>query len=229
MASPNAPTRAKGIVCVTLAQPDQRGSGAGPMRGLPRLMRILAALAWLIGPGAGGAADLEAGRRKAEVCVPCHGTDGNSTNPNIPSLAGQPPLYTYYQLLMFREGQRVDPQMSPMAVGLSDTDMQDMAAYFAAQPSAPPHSPRDPTKLEAGRRLVQTHHCDSCHVPGLLGQQHIPRVAGQHYEYLLKQLRAYKAQTRTDLDGNMTMAAQPLSAEDIEILAYYISHLGPMP
>jgi cytochrome c553 len=222
-------TRAKGVACVPLPRPGQHGSGSRRMRGLLRLMGLLAALAWLIGPATGGAADLEAGRGKTEACAPCHGADGNSTNPAVPSLAGQPPLYTYYQLLQFREGQRVDPQMSPFAVGLSDADMQDMAAYYSTQtPAAPPDS-GDPVRLEAGRKLVQTHHCDSCHVPGLVGQNHIPRLAGQHYEYLLKQLRAYKAQTRTDLDGSMTMAAQPLSAEDIEILAYYLSHLGPKP
>jgi cytochrome c553 len=229
MALPNARTRAKGLVCVPLPQSDQHSPGSGCPRGILRLVGILAALAWLTSPGAGGAADPEAGRRKAEVCASCHGPDGNSTNPAIPSLAGQPPLYTYYQLLQFREGQRVDPQMSPFAMGLSDADMQDMAAYYAGQTPVAPPSTDDPAKLEAGRRLVQTHHCDSCHVPGLVGQQHIPRLAGQHYEYLLKQLRAYKAQTRTDLDGSMTMAAQPLSADDIEILAYYISRVGPMP
>jgi cytochrome c553 len=229
MGPPSTDTRAMAVVCVQPPLPSQRPSGPRPMRGALRLLGILVALAWLIGSGMGGAADLEAGRRKAEVCASCHGPDGNSTNPAIPSLAGQPPLYTYYQLLQFREGQRVDPQMSPFAVGLSDPDMQDIAAYYAAQtPTAPP-STGDPAKLDAGQRLVQTHHCDSCHMPGLVGQQHIPRLAGQHYEYLLKQLRAYKTQTRTDLDGNMTMAAQPLSLEDIEILANYIAHIGPMP
>jgi cytochrome c553 len=222
-------TRAKGVAYVPLPQPGQCSSGTGSMRGLLRLMGLLAALAWLIGPATGGAADLEAGRGKIEVCVPCHGIEGNSTNPAMPSLAGQPPLYTYYQLLQFREGQRIDPQMSPVVVGLSDADMQDMAAYYAAQTPVAPRGTGDPARLEAGRKLVQTHHCDSCHVPGLVGQKHIARLAGQHYEYLRKQLRAYKAQTRTDLDGSMTMAAQPLSAEDIEILAYYLSHLGPMP
>jgi cytochrome c553 len=222
-------TRAKGVVRVPLPQPGQRSLATSPRRGLLRLMGLLAALAWLIGPASGGAADLDAGRGKSAVCVPCHGMDGNSTNPAVPSLAGQPPLYTYYQLLQFREGQRADPQMSPVVVGLSDADMQDMAAYYAAQTPVAPSGTGDPERLEAGRKLVQTHHCDSCHVPGLVGQNHIPRLAGQHYEYLLKQLHAYKAQTRTDLDGSMTMAAQPLSAENIDILAYYLSHLGPMP
>jgi cytochrome c553 len=197
------------------------------MRGGVRWIGICVALAWVFGPGAGGAADPEAGRRKVEVCVPCHGPDGNSTNPAIPSLAGQPSLYTYYQLLQYRQGQRVDPQMTPLATGLSDADMQDIAAYYAAQTPPPPRDAGDPAKMEAGRKLVQVHYCDACHAPGLVGQKHIPRLAGQHYDYLLMQLRAYKAQTRPDLDGSMTMAAQPLSQDDIETLAYYLSHLGP--
>jgi cytochrome c553 len=199
------------------------------MRGVLRLVGVCVALAYLLGPRAGSAADPEAGQRKAELCAPCHGPDGNSTNPAIPSLAGQPPLYTYYQLLQFREGQRVDSQMSPFALGLNDADMQDIAAYYAAQTPLAPRRTGDPAKMEAGRKLVQTHYCDSCHAPGLVGQKHIPRLAGQQYEYLVKQLRAYKAQTRPDMDGSMTMAAQPLSAEDIELLAYYIAHLGPTP
>jgi cytochrome c553 len=229
MAPQHTRTGAKGVARGPLPQLHQRRSGAGPMRRILRHMGILAVLAWQVDPWVGSAADLEAGQRKAEVCTACHGPDGNSTNPAIPSLAGQPPLYTYYQLLQFREGQRLDPQMSPVAMSLSDADMQDLAAYYAGQTPATPRGTGDPVKLEAGRRLVQTHHCDSCHAPGLVGQQHIPRLAGQHYEYLLKQLRAYKAQTRADLEGSMTMAAQPLSIEDIEMLAYYISHLGAEP
>ena len=199
------------------------------MSGVLRRIGILAALALLPNPWAGSAADLEAGRRKAEVCAACHGPNGNSTDPAIPSLAGQPSLYTYYQLLQFRERQREDPQMSPLAMGLSDADMQDIAAYYTAQTPALPRGTSDPAKMEAGRRLAQAHYCDSCHAPGLVGQKHIPRLAGQHYEYLAKQLRAFKTQTRTDLEGGMTMAAQPLSAEEIEILAYYGARLGPMP
>jgi cytochrome c553 len=229
MVTPNIDTRAREVVCVQPLQLSERRSGPGLIQGALRLMGILVALAWQISPRVGGAADLEAGQRKIEVCVPCHGRDGNSSNPAIPSLAGQPPLYTYYQLLQFREGQRVDPQMSPFAAGLSDADMQDGAAYYATQTPIAPSRTGDPVKLEAGQRLVQAYHCDSCHMPELVGQKHIPRLAGQHYEYLLKQLRAYKAQTRTDLDGSMTMAAQPLSPEDIEILAHYISQVGPMP
>jgi cytochrome c553 len=199
------------------------------MRKLLSLMGIIGALVTMGAPAAGSAAEVEAGRRKAEVCASCHGADGNSTNPAIPSLAGQPPLYTYYQLLMFKQRQREDPQMSPFAADLSEADMQDIAAYYAAQTPAAPGATGDPAKLEVGQRLVKAHYCDSCHAAGLVGQNHIPRLAGQHDEYLIKQLRAFKAQTRTDLDGSMTMAAQLLSAEDIELLAHYIAQMRPMP
>ena len=60
----------------------------------------------------------------------------------------------------------------------------------------------------------------------MLGQQHIPRLAGQQYEYLKTQLRGFKAQTRSDLDGNMTSAAQALTEKDIDVLVDYISGLG---
>jgi cytochrome c553 len=174
---------------------------------------------------AANAADAEAGRRKAEACVACHGPRGNSAMPSVPSLAGQPPTYTYYQLIMFKREKRRDPQMSPFAVNLSDEDMQDVAAYYAAQTPASP--PGASAAAAAGERLVKQHFCNSCHAPTLMGQKHIPRLAGQQQEYLLKQLRGFKAQTAADLDGSMTMSAQPLSEQDIELLADYLAHLRP--
>ena len=68
----------------------------------------------------------------------CHGRDGNSTLPAVPSLAGQPVFYTHWQLILFRDQRRKDPQMSPVAASLSDADMADLAAYYAAQPLAEP-------------------------------------------------------------------------------------------
>jgi cytochrome c553 len=229
VSTPLSHTDAMGVLRVGRAMKGKRSPHPGAMRKVLRLVLAIAALVSMAIPVAGRAAEVEAGRRKAEVCAPCHGADGNSTDPNIPSLAGQPRLFTYYQLLQFREGQRTDPQMSPVAAGLSDADMQELAAFYAAQTPVAPGQTTDPATVEAGQRLVQVHHCDSCHAPGLVGQNHIPRLAGQHYEYLVKQLRAYKAQTRTDLEGSMTMAAQPLSVEDIEILARYIAQLRPIP
>jgi cytochrome c553 len=171
------------------------------------------------------AADAEAGRKKAQVCVACHGPGGNSTNPAVPSLAAQPSQFIVTQLVMFREGNRKDPQMSPVAQSLTNADLNDLGVFFSAQTHAPPAQATDPGKTAFGRRLTEQHHCVACHGPALAGQQHIPRLAGQQREYLRTQLRGFKAGTRFDMDGNMTSAAQPLSDADIEILADYLSGL----
>ena len=174
--------------------------------------------------GAPGA-DIEAGRKKAEVCAACHGPSGNSSNPVIPSLAGQPAQFISMQLYQFREGNRKDAQMTPLAANLSNADMNDLAAFFAAQTPAAPSHKSDPANTAAGPKLTQQFNCVQCHGPRLLGQQHIPRIAGQQYDYLRTQLRAFKAKTRADFDGNMSAATEPLNDKDIEVLADYISGL----
>jgi len=175
------------------------------------------------------AADLEAGRQKAEPCRICHGADGNATIPGTPSLAGQPVFFTHWQLIKFRDGRRKDPQMSPFAVNLSDADMADLSAYYAAQRPQPRPAATDAAKAAAGRQLAERHHCVSCHRPGLTGHEQVPRLAGQDFAYLVKLLRGFKAQTAGDLDGTMTTAAQPLSEADIENLAHFMTALPPAP
>jgi len=190
---------------------------------------VLSALAVLSTPLPGWAADDAASQQQTAVCIPCHGANGNSTDPAVPSLAAQPRLYTYYQLLMFREGQRVNPQMAAVTANLSNTEMQEIAAYYAKQTPVVAADSLNPAQAEVGQNLVQTYYCDSCHLPGLVGQKQIPRLAGQHEVYLAAQMRAFKAQKRTDMDGTMTVAMQPLSEEDIALLARYIAHLNPSP
>jgi cytochrome c553 len=195
-----------------------------------KLLRFVFTTALLVAILAAGsvrafAADAEAGRRKAEPCAACHGPDGNATIPGTPSLAGQPTYFTHWQLIKFRDGRRKDAQMSPFAANLSDEDMADLAAFYAAQPPRSRASAIDPAKAAAGRELVARHHCSSCHMPNLEGQKQMARLAGQDLTYLLKLLRGFKAQTASDLDGTMTMAAQPLTSEEIESVAHYIAGL----
>ena len=159
------------------------------------------------------------------LCAACHGPQGNSTNPAVPSLAGQPKQFITTQLIMFRLDNRKDAQMSPIAAGLSDKDINDFGTYFAAQVPASPASPGDAATVAEGRRLAERYNCVQCHGPELKGQQHIPRLADQQAAYLATQLRGFKAQTRFDMDGVMTSAAQPLSEKDIETLATYLSGL----
>jgi cytochrome c553 len=185
-----------------------------------------AALPLMSWAGAAAGADIEAGRQKAQVCAECHGTAGNSTNPAMPSLAGQPAQFIAMELFLFREGNRKDPEMTPIAAKLSNADFNDLAAYFSAQRPAPPVHKADPANAAAAPKLAEQFHCVQCHGPGLLGQQHIPRLAGQQFEYLKTQLRGFKASTRADLDGNMTSAAQALTDHDIDVLVDYISGFG---
>jgi cytochrome c553 len=185
---------------------------------------------WLAGGAPPGrAADVEAGRRRAEPCAACHGAGGNATLPLVPSLAGQPPFYTHWQLLLFRDQRRQDPQMAPLAAALSDADVADLAAYYATvKPLPRPDVAAEPEVMSAGRRLAEAHRCAACHAADLPGPRYTPHLAGQSYEYLLKQLRGFKARTRGELDGaTMTSVSQPLSDAEIETLARYFAALPP--
>ncbi len=175
---------------------------------------------------AAAAADLEAGKRKAVLCEACHGPGGNSQIPATPSLAGQPGQFITTELFFFREGNRKDALMTPIAATLSNADMNDLAAYFSSlKPAAPTHK-ATPENETAGPVMTRKFMCTQCHGPQLLGVQHIPRLAGQQTDYLRTQLRGFKAKTRADIDGNMTSAAQALNDADIEALADYLSGLA---
>lgn len=183
-----------------------------------------AALFLALGAGPAPAADPEPA--KSQACTACHGPGGRSQDPNIPSLAGQPRQFIETQLVMYREGNRKNPAMSPFAAGLTNAELRELAGYFAAQKAAPPGRTVSAEVAANGKRIADAYNCSTCHGPALLGQQHIPRLAGQQAEYLRTQLRGFKASTRFDMDGQMTSAAQALSAGDIDTLAEYLASLG---
>jgi len=193
--------------------------------------RAIALAVFVLGAGAGLAprqawAGIAEGAQKAQVCVACHGVEGKSTNPLYPVIAGQPKQFLVSTLFQFREGKRKNEQMSPMAANLTNADLNDLAAYFNAQSVPGPLRQSASERIAAGRALTEQNHCVSCHGMTLLGQQHIPRLAGQHMDYLRIQLAAFKASNRSDPDGTMTSAAQALSPQDIEVLADYLSGQG---
>ena len=191
-----------------------------------RIIASCAALSVCAVASSAGAADAPDIEKKAALCFACHGPNGNSTNPVLPSLAAQPGQFISTQLIMFREGRRKDPQMSPVAATLSNADMNALGKYFSAQKPAAPARKIDKAKLEEGRRLTEKFNCVACHGADLKGQQHIPRLVGQQPEYLRTQLRGFKAGTRFDMDGNMTSAAQPLTDKDIDTIVEYLAASG---
>lgn len=171
-------------------------------------------------------AGMEEGRQKAEVCGACHGADGNSTIPTIPSLAGQPKQFIVSALFMFREGRRKNDQMMPFVEKLKNADLNDLALFFSSQKMTAPTRATAAENVALGKTITEKNNCVACHTATLTGQQHIPRLAGQQIDYLREQLKLFRASTRADFDGTMTSAVQGLTSSDIEILADYLSGLS---
>jgi cytochrome c553 len=163
---------------------------------------------------------------KVETCVACHGPAGNSASGAFPVLAGQNARYIYLQLRDFKEGRRKDPSMDPIAAPLTQADMLALADYFSKQKPTPNGFVADPAKVVAGRKKSDEVLCPMCHQGEFVGQNEIPRVAGQQYDYVKKQLADFKAKRRTNDAGNMTSVAGTLSDADIENLAQYIANLN---
>jgi cytochrome c553 len=162
---------------------------------------------------------------KAAVCAACHGPGGNSSNPQYPTLAGQNARYLYLQLKDFKEGRRHDPQMDPMAAPLERDDMLALSDYFSKQKQAPSGYKADAARVALGKKKSDEVLCPMCHLGEFVGQNEIPRVAGQQYAYVKKQLLDFKAKRRTNDAGNMTSVAGTLSDDDIENLSQYIANL----
>ena len=163
---------------------------------------------------------------KAASCVGCHGVNGNSSMPGVPSLAAQNSRYIYLQLRDFQEGRRHNDMMTPMTTGLSRDDMKEIAAYFSEQKLSSKNFKADPAKAKLGQAKADETLCAMCHLGEFVGQNEIPKVAGQNYDYVVKTLKDFKAKNRTNDAGNMTSVASTLSDVDIENLAHYIAGLN---
>jgi cytochrome c553 len=172
------------------------------------------------------AADLAAGKEKAELCTGCHGESGISQTENIPSLAGQPDQFIQWQLVYLRSGSRKNEQMQPIVEQINNDDIRNLGAYFASL--APPKAPPDdnPDLSRKGAQAALGRRCASCHTDSFAGTKAVARIAGQREEYLLKALHDYKSGVRTG-GGVAAMAdvAYPLSEEEITALAHYLAHL----
>jgi cytochrome c553 len=179
---------------------------------------------------------VEAGRTKSATCAACHGVDGNSVTPDWPMLAGQHANYIVRQLRAFKEGERTDVTMKPFADMLSEQDMLDVAAYFAAQTPAPKGA--DPSLVGLGQQIYRggvpdrgVAACIACHGPEGNGNPlaAYPRISAQHAPYTTKQLNAYRAgERRSDVEFNQMMrnVAGGLFDDEIRALASYMQGLN---
>jgi cytochrome c553 len=158
---------------------------------------------------------------RVQLCGACHGEDGNSRTPNIPSLAGQPEFFLTQQLFLFREGVRKVPGMSELMKGLKDDDLVALAKHFTSlEPKASEETP-DPALVKRGEALAEPMRCASCHLPSLVGQEQMPRLAKQRIDYLIHSLKEFRDNTRSGADTLMSNVVIGASDDDLAALAHY--------
>ena len=177
------------------------------------------------------AARAGAQRTAVTVCGTCHGPQGNSTQPKFPRLAGQNAHYLAAQLKAFRAQTRGDPDaigyMWGMAGQLDDTTVDALAGYYAEQKAEPSSGGRDAALAVRGREIYEhgiasqgVPACSSCHGPDAHGLQDFPRLAGQHAQYILKQLASFQSNMRNV--AIMHGVAQNLHLADMQAVAAYL-------
>ncbi len=181
----------------------------------------------MLNAGPASAYDAEAGRQKAEeACAPCHGQNGISEQPTVPSIGGQWNDYVVLALYQYRAKHRPSEAMEPVAAPLADNDLGNLAAYYSSLKPWVPTRQASAAALAAGPPLALQKNCVQCHAPGLPGQQSVPRIAGQQIDYLTAQLKSFRAGTRGDIDGYMSAAVKELTDPEIATLADYVSGLS---
>lgn len=197
----------------------------------PNRTAFLAAFAALLAlAGEAPAADLERARQIVSGrCFLCHGMNGESSSEVFPRLATQNATYLAKQLKDFQTGSRKGTTMNTMVAGLTDAEMADLGAFFAAQ-KADPHPPADAELGAVGRYLYARGNpysgvaaCAGCHGPAAHGTQTLPRLAGQQAPYLEGQLKEFNKRSRTNDNAVMHAIASKLTELEIKALAEFLA------
>ena len=169
--------------------------------------------------------------RNVPPCVTCHGTAGNSTLTLNPKLAAQHQAYVVKQLVDFKSSERNNPIMGTFARELTGSDMKDIAAYLEAQVQAP-GAAKNAGTVEIGKKIYRAGiakksvpACAGCHSPTGAGiPAQFPRLSGQHQEYTVSQLTAFRAGTRAN-SVQMMAIAKRMSDDEIQAVADYVAGL----
>jgi cytochrome c553 len=174
--------------------------------------------------------ELRARQLVTTVCANCHGADGNSTQPSYPKLAGLQAAYIKKQIREFVSGARKHEAMSPVALRLTEDEVQALADFFSGK-SPSPGQDGDPQLAARGRAIYFEGNvaaglpsCDGCHAADGTGSPRFPRLAGQHADYLYKQLDDIK-HGRRNTSPLMRAVSERLSADEMRALAVYLGGL----
>lgn len=167
-------------------------------------------------------------RGNLETCFSCHGAEGVSNSPQYPILAGQEFYYIYVQLKDFKSGLRSNDIMSPIAAQLEKEDMKLLAKYFSEQEWPVVQEQGDASSSNNSKALaaINSGQCVACHLSGFEGDSRVPRLAGQHTEYLRKTMFDFKSKARNNSPSKSSLMGA-MSEQDIELMALYLGALAP--
>lgn len=166
------------------------------------------------------------------VCAGCHGADGNSPAPTFPKLAGLNSEYVVRELKNFKSSDRRSDVMSPIVATLDSDDFKAFGDYFAAQKRVP-GKVVDIAAANAGAKLYRdgdeqrgVPSCGGCHGSEAEGTKRFPRLAGQHREYLIEQLKSFRSGKRDYAAArSMREVAKRMTDDDIKATAEYLQGL----
>lgn len=161
-------------------------------------------------------------RDRLQTCFICHGENGVSTQPMFPILAGQEFYYLYVQMKDFKSGLRENPIMGPLVANIDKEDLRLMAEFFGEQEWQGTDFTTVPEQITAGRKVVDAGQCVACHLGAFNGNSRIPRLAGQHLEYLLKTMFDFKNKIRNNARP-MNALFGTFSDKEIEAIAEYLA------
>jgi cytochrome c553 len=163
-------------------------------------------------------------QERVQLCAACHGADGNSVDPKVPSIAGQPKLFLETQLVLFREELRKSDLMLPVVKGLKDPQLIALAEHFSKLPAKGMESGApNPALMKTGQERAKALRCGICHLSDFSGQNQVPRLAGQREAYLEGEMRAYRDGKRTGGDTIMAAALYGVGDADLKALAHFLS------
>ena len=179
------------------------------------------------------AGDAGAGKKLAAPCAACHGKDGNSAAPSFPKIAGLGEAYLLKQLKDFKSGLRADPVMAGQVAALNETQMADLAAYFAGQKRTVGYAGKGKVALgekvyRAGNKATGVPACMACHSMDGSGMSAagFPALGGQHADYIKAQLVKFQEDKRAnDASNVMRDIAARMSNKEIDAVSSYIQGL----
>ena len=207
------------------------------MRPSQRFAVLLFAGLCTLSSGAFAAGDAAAGEKLTTACQACHGTDGAGTAPNYPNIGGQNERYLFRQLQMIQSEKRSAPLMAGQLNGMSEQDLRNIAAFYAAKSPNLAQAQGDDEQIAMARQLYRggsiekgVAACTACHSPTGAGNAPagFPRISGQQVQYTVEQLTAYReGQRATDEEfgAMMRQVAANLNDTEIAALADYLQGL----